>query len=97
MPAFEAKPGMPYWQDLVTTQPQKAAYFYAKLLGWEVSNDAYRVARKEGLPVAGIVGAETDLLGWTPYFLGLGTDGVEKLGGEVISTCLLYTSDAADE
>ena len=86
MPAFEAKPGMPYWQDLVTTQPQKAAYFYGKLLGWEVSNDAYRVARKEGLPVAGIVGAETDLLGWTPYFLGLGTDGVETLGGEVIST-----------
>ena len=89
MPAFEATPGMPYWQDLVTAQPKKAAYFYSKLFGWDVSTDAYRVARKDGLPVGGIVGADAGAPGWTPYFLSPGGDIVERvasLGGTVVSS-----------
>ena len=72
MPAFEALPGMPYWQDLITTDPQQAAYFYSKVLGWEVSQDAYRVARKDGLPVAGVVRAEQGVPAWVVYFSRMG-------------------------
>lgn len=92
MPAFEALPGMPYWQDLITPGPQKAAYFYSKLLGWEISQDTYRVARKDGLPVAGIVAAEEATPAWVVYFLGQPGDSarlagrVEEHGGAVVST-----------
>lgn len=86
MPAFEAVPGMPYWQDLITTAPQKAAYFYSKVLGWEISRDEYRLARKDGLPVAGIVAAEEQLQEWIPYFFSSDADRVEKLGGQVLSS-----------
>ena len=55
MPAFSAELGMPYWQDLLTPDQQKSTYFYSKLLGWETTGETYRVAKKEGLPVAGIV------------------------------------------
>ena len=82
MPAFEAVPGMPYWQDLITTEPQKAAYFYSKVLGWDVSRDDYRVARKDGLPVAGIVAAEEAMQEWIPYFLSGDAARVEQLGGQ---------------
>ena len=86
MPAFEAVPGMPYWQDLITTEPQKAAYFYSKVLGWDVSRDDYRVARKDGLPVAGIVAAEEAMQEWIPYFLSGDAARVEQLGGQVLSS-----------
>ena len=92
MPAFEAVPGMPYWQDLVTNEPQKSAYFYTKVLGWEVSAGDYRVARMHGLPVAGIVstGAKEALNEWVPYFLSVDVAAdakrVEKLGGRVLAT-----------
>lgn len=85
MPAFEALPGMPYWQDLVTAEPQKAAYFYSKILGWEVSQDSYRVARKDGLPVAGVVAAAEQAPAWVTYFLGQPDERIETLGGKVLS------------
>lgn len=89
MPAFEALPGMPYWQDLITTEPQQAAYFYSKVLGWDISQDAYRVARKDGLPVAGVVRAEQGVPAWVVYFLVSGEETVrrvEELGGAVVSS-----------
>ena len=36
MPAFQALEGMPYWQDLLTSDLRKSSYFYSKLLDWEV-------------------------------------------------------------
>lgn len=91
MPAFEAQEGMPYWQDLFTTNATKSAYFYSKLLGWEVSSDPYRIARKEGLPVAGIAPQGGDPVGdsWVTYFFSRDLDGVaggvEKRGGTVLA------------
>lgn len=74
MPAFEAVGGMPYWIDLSSSDPRKSSYFYSKLLGWEISQERddspYLIARKEGLPVAGIIphdGAMPET--WVTYFL----------------------------
>ncbi|WP_267208334.1 VOC family protein [Corynebacterium sp. Marseille-P8863] len=82
MPAFSAEPGMPYWQDLLTPDVQKSTYFYSKLLGWETSGEDYLVAKKEGLPVAGIVPGERPA--WVTYFLGGAP--VEKFGGKVVAS-----------
>lgn len=84
MPAFEAKPGMPYWQDLASEQPMKAAHFYTQLLGWEVTGESYRVARMEGLPVAGFLQQPYDM--WVTYFLGYPGEAIERLGGNVLGT-----------
>lgn len=93
MPAFEAMEGMPYWQDLATSDTMKSTYFYSRLLGWEVSADAYRVARRQGLPVAGFINQLDDPTmpdAWVTYFFtrdaGRDREGVEKLGGKVLAT-----------
>ena len=80
MPAFEGKEGMPFWQDLVTQNQLKSTHFYSELLGWEIVDGT---ARKEGLPVAGIVPAQMDM--WVTSFIG-NPDNVEKLGGKVLSS-----------
>ncbi|MEX3504773.1 VOC family protein [Corynebacterium sp. LK2510] len=92
MPAFEAMEGMPYWQDLATSDTQKSTYFYSKLLGWDISADAYRIARTSGLPVAGFIPQLDDATmtdAWVIYFftrdLGRDLGGVEKLGGTVLA------------
>lgn len=93
MPAFEAVEGMPYWIDLATSQPLKSTYFYSRLLGWDISEDAYRIARKEGLPVAGFIpqrdgATATDT--WVAYFftrdLARDRAAVERLGGTVLAS-----------
>lgn len=69
MPAFEARPGMPYWMDMSAKNLRKSTYFYTKVVGWEIgaagpsggvaSSDEqetdYTIARLEGLPVAGFI------------------------------------------
>lgn len=59
MPAFEAVAGMPYWIDLTTSDPARSTYFYSQLLGWEIAEEVadsdYRIARVQGLPVAGFI------------------------------------------
>ena len=89
MPAFQGTPGMPYWQDCLTKDVQKSAYFYSKVLGWEVTGETYRVARKDGLPVAGFVPSKQERDLWVTYFMD--ADGsiesrVEPLGGKVLSS-----------
>lgn len=61
MPAMIAHPGMPLWVDLLTSDVDVAKSFYSDVLGWEfdapiggVDHNA-GVARKSGMPVAGIV------------------------------------------
>lgn len=48
----------PLWHDLLTTDPETAAAFYAELLGWQVETmgEGYRVASIEGRRALGIVG-----------------------------------------
>ena len=56
MPAMIAQPGMPVWLDLASTDAAGAEKFYSELLGWEFEqvSDGYTVAKKQGMPVAGI-------------------------------------------
>ncbi len=56
MPAMIAQPGMPVWLDLASTDAAGAEKFYSELLGWEFEqvSDGYAVAKKQGMPVAGI-------------------------------------------
>ncbi|EEI16287.1 VOC family protein [Corynebacterium lipophiloflavum] len=88
MPAFQALEGMPYWQDLLTSDLRKSSYFYSKLLDWEVSHDSYAVARMQGLPIAGFVPQDEN--GWVVYILTRDVDGitraVQQRGGTVLAT-----------
>ena len=56
MPAMIAQPGMPLWLDLASTDAAAARKFYGELLGWEFEHptEGYSVAKKQGMPVAGI-------------------------------------------
>lgn len=99
MPAFEAEVGMPYWIDLTTSEPRKSANFYEQVLGWEVSaseaaaqaesENPYRIARIQGLPVAGLIpqdGSMPDT--WMTYFLSRDIEAdcarATELGGRVV-------------
>ncbi|GAB3942817.1 VOC family protein [Corynebacterium tapiri] len=81
MPAFEAIAGMPYWIDLRTTDVAKSRYFYSHLLGWEISQEPYAIARKDGLPVAGILPAENANT-WVTHFL---THDIEQSLRDVVT------------
>ena len=96
MPAFEATGGMPYWIDLSTSDVRKSTHFYAELLGWEIEardESAYRIARVQGLPVAGFIPLPEDGGSWPEtwitYFLAENIDAqvqqVERLGGRVLA------------
>ncbi|GAB3082659.1 VOC family protein [Corynebacterium aquatimens] len=89
MPAFAAQPGMPYWIDLVTSEARKSSYFYSKLLGWDIDAGDYRVARLQGLPVAGMVSAEAMGDAWVTYFfsadISADAEKVAELGGRVVA------------
>lgn len=92
MPAFEAQTGMPYWVDMSTRDKRKSTYFYSKVLGWDISEDAYGMARVQGLPVAGFVQRPKDSGmndTWVTYFLSSDIDGdvakVKELGGAVLN------------
>ncbi|QPK79243.1 VOC family protein [Corynebacterium lizhenjunii] len=93
MPAFEAEVGLPYWIDLTTSDPRKSAHFYAEVLGWEVTpaTDEYRMARTQGLPIAGMIPQPEHATmpdTWVTYFLSRDIDTdlarVAELGGRVL-------------
>jgi predicted enzyme related to lactoylglutathione lyase len=53
-------PGAFSWSELLTTDPAKAAEFYASLFGWalepmEMPNGTYRVAKLGETPIGGIM------------------------------------------
>lgn len=92
MPAFHAQDGLPYWIDLLTHDVEKAAEFYSALLGWETEETAqgYRLARAQGLPVAGFITQPADAPAgatWVTHFLTEDIDAactrIESLGGQV--------------
>lgn len=93
MPAFHARAGMPYWIDLNTPDPRRAAAFYQGLLGWSVAEEqagsGYLIARKAGLPVAGLLTATDEAATWVTYFLvdhlGDAAHRVVELGGRVLT------------
>ncbi|MDN6551282.1 MAG: VOC family protein [Corynebacterium flavescens] len=92
MPAFQAEVGMPYWIDLATSDPRKSTRFYEEVLGWEVSGEEYRLARVQGLPVAGFIPQPAEATRpntWITYFLSADIDTdcarARELGGRVLS------------
>lgn len=89
MPAFEAREGMPYWIDLLTSEARKSAYFYSRILGWDVAEGDYRIARLQNMPVAGMVPQEDMPDAWVTYFLSTDIERdaqrVDELGGRVLS------------
>ncbi|ALC04662.1 lactoylglutathione lyase-like protein [Corynebacterium deserti GIMN1.010] len=94
MPAFEAMPGMPYWIDLSTSNIAKSSHFYENVLGWDITevNDGYRMARLQGLPVAGLIDQRGEASipdTWITYFLSFDLDETSKkiaeLGGRVLA------------
>ena len=54
MPAFMSEVGMPYWIDLTTSNSEKSAEFYRKVLGWEVTAETVR-HEKRSLKIMGAV------------------------------------------
>ena len=94
MPAFQAEPGMPYWIDLTTSDLRKSARFYSEVLGWEIEevSEGYRLARIQGLPVAGFVQRPADDQQpdtWITYFLSFDIEAdckkIEELGGRILA------------
>lgn len=94
MPAFEAMPGMPYWIDLSTSDIAKSSHFYENVLGWEITevNDGYRMARLQGLPIAGLIDQRGESAipdTWITYFLSFDLDAtaqkITELGGRVLA------------
>ncbi|APT83794.1 VOC family protein [Corynebacterium aquilae] len=92
MPAFHAEGGMPYWIDLLTNDVAAASDFYANILGWETEQTAegYRLARAQGLPVAGFITQPDDAptgATWITHFLvddiHAACDKARELGGTV--------------
>ncbi|MEJ5998090.1 VOC family protein [Corynebacterium sp. H130] len=91
MPAFEARHGMPIWVELSTSDIRKTSHFYSEIMGWEVADgEEFRMARSQGLPVAGFVAqAESSMPDtWITYFY---TENIEntlvrvaELGGRVL-------------
>lgn len=95
MPAFSAVDGMPYWIDLTTSDIRKSAHFYSEIMGWEIEasedSEDYRIARVQGLPVAGLVARPEDQNqpdSWITSFLSTDIDAdcerVVELGGRVL-------------
>ncbi|KQB87135.1 VOC family protein [Corynebacterium lowii] len=94
MPAFHAQPGMPYWIDLNTSDPRRSEHFYGELLGWEFTEvgGGQRIARKDGLPVAGLLPQAPDSPlpdTWVTSFLARDLDAqvaqAPELGGRVLA------------
>lgn len=89
MPAFEAREGMPYWIDLLTSETRKSAYFYSRILGWDVEEGEYRIARLQSMPVAGMVPQDDMPDAWVTYFLSADIEQaaqrVGELGGRVLA------------
>ncbi|MFF4350177.1 VOC family protein [Streptomyces sp. NPDC001530] len=68
--------GAPCWVSLTTRDLRAAEDFYHAVLGWEWRSDTkmgdqYRIARADGVPVAGLNEATfvaQTAVAWTPYF-----------------------------
>lgn len=96
MPASKPAPsGAPCWIDLYTSDPDRAAAFYAEIFGWAASEpDAeyggYVTFTKNGAPIAGMMrndGSTGDPDSWTTYLsvpdVKATTEAATAAGGQV--------------
>jgi predicted enzyme related to lactoylglutathione lyase len=90
-------PGLVAWNELVTSDPERAGAFYARVFGWTVERidldrTPYWIFRRHGEDVAGMIEApaspEPDAASWMLYFHVADADAsaerVEGLGGAVL-------------
>ena len=78
-----APPGAFCWDELLSTDPDRAAAFYASLFGWEPVSEAmpgggtYTVMRRDGAPAAGVMArpaGATFRSSWLPYIAAADVD-----------------------
>jgi len=89
--------GAPCWTDLWTSDVESARRFYGELLGWTAEEPntefgGYFMFTREGIPVAGAMGARGDETPKDTWTLYLQTDDMDKVlhaaeseGGQVTS------------
>jgi predicted enzyme related to lactoylglutathione lyase len=72
------------WNELMTTDVEKAKAFYAKTIGWNIEampmpNGTYWIAKVDGKPVAGLMAMMPDVPAGTPphWFSYLEVDNVD--------------------
>jgi predicted enzyme related to lactoylglutathione lyase len=78
--------GTPCWAELHSTDPVKAAVFYAELFGWQLDGAVFQ---RDGLGVAGLRTEPADTPIWMTYFaiddLAALSDRVTGSGGTVVA------------
>lgn len=65
-----ARPGVPAWIDLTTSDPAGAAEFYGALFGWTLAGEegeAYRIILSDGRPLGGVLASDADIAGFGVY------------------------------
>ena len=73
-------PSTPCWVELTTSDPDRAAGFYAGLFGWEIEGDRFML---EGRAVAGLARSRPDRPeGWLTY---LATPDLDETVGRIRS------------
>jgi predicted enzyme related to lactoylglutathione lyase len=86
------------WNELITTDPAKAAEFYGSLFGWTVESmempgfGTYRVVKVGDQQIAGVMAVPPDAAGMPPHWNGYVTvksvdstvDAAQRLGGKLL-------------
>ncbi|MGE5092755.1 MAG: VOC family protein [Bacillota bacterium] len=95
-------PGMFCWDELLTTDPDAAAAFYAALLDWEPVSESmpgggiYTVMRRAGRPVAGVMARParaTFRSHWLPYVATANVDDTAERARGLGATITTPPSD----
>jgi predicted enzyme related to lactoylglutathione lyase len=84
----ELRHGKWVWSELLTGDPDRAAAFYGAVFGWTFSRRgagerAYRLARRDGLPVAGVLRIADGRDGRTPAARWIGMMSVPDVDAAV--------------
>jgi predicted enzyme related to lactoylglutathione lyase len=101
MPTRDRAPvGSPCWADLWTSDVEGSRRFYGELFGWEAQEPSpefggYFMFNRQGVPVAGAMGAMGDMPATDTWKIYLQTDDMSKTleaaeaeGGEILSPAM---------
>lgn len=69
MPAFHAEPGLPYWIEILSSNPTLTAPFYQELMGWQWSPDVTSPAKDSTLAEEDPTSAEESLTSAEGYYI----------------------------
>src|SRR5512132_2406130 len=95
-------PGLFCWDELLTTDPDGAAAFYAALFGWKpvgepmAGGGTYTVMRRAGIPAAGVMArpaGATFRPSWLPYVATTNVDDTAKQAGGLGATITTPPTD----